>query len=128
PEALRTHRNVSRRVHSGQAQRIQPHRRGYHRPAKGAGVSVALQTVYLTRWRAAWFCSTARLRPKHQGRRRKPIVCPTNSKPHRQECPCYNALTATIKPVAAPYRSYVLISREQIARNFRSVREGVGPG
>jgi len=29
--------------------------------------------------------------------------------------------------VTAPFRSYVLISREQIARNFRSVREVVGP-
>lgn len=30
--------------------------------------------------------------------------------------------------MAAPYRSYVLISREQIARNYRNVREVVGPG
>jgi alanine racemase len=30
--------------------------------------------------------------------------------------------------VPAPYRSYVLVSREQIARNFRSVRESVGQG
>jgi alanine racemase len=29
--------------------------------------------------------------------------------------------------VSAPFRSYVLISREQIARNFRSVRSVVGP-
>jgi alanine racemase len=29
--------------------------------------------------------------------------------------------------VVPPYRSYVLISREQIARNFRSVRDVVGP-
>jgi alanine racemase len=29
--------------------------------------------------------------------------------------------------VSAPYRSYVLVSREQIARNFRSVRAVVGP-
>src|ERR1035441_2780750 len=33
----------------------------------------------------------------------------------------------TIKGVSAPFRSYVLISREQIARNFRSVRSVVGP-
>lgn len=30
--------------------------------------------------------------------------------------------------VSAPYRSYVLISREQIARNYRNVRSVVGPG
>jgi len=29
--------------------------------------------------------------------------------------------------VSAPYRSYVLVSREQIARNYRSVRAVVGP-
>jgi alanine racemase len=29
--------------------------------------------------------------------------------------------------VAAPFRSYVLVSRDQIARNFRSVRSVVGP-
>jgi alanine racemase len=29
--------------------------------------------------------------------------------------------------VSAPYRSYVLVSREQIARNFRAVRAVVGP-
>src|SRR5258708_30512055 len=31
------------------------------------------------------------------------------------------------KGVSAPFRSYVLISREQIARNFRNVRSVVGP-
>ena len=36
-------------------------------------------------------------------------------------------MAATIKVVAPPYRSYVLISREQVARNYRSVREAVGP-
>jgi len=30
--------------------------------------------------------------------------------------------------VAAPFRSYVLVSRDQIARNFRNVRSVVGPG
>jgi len=30
--------------------------------------------------------------------------------------------------VTAPYRSYVLVSREQVARNYRSVRAVVGPG
>jgi alanine racemase len=30
--------------------------------------------------------------------------------------------------VSPPFRSYVLISREQIARNYRQVREAVGPG
>jgi len=30
--------------------------------------------------------------------------------------------------VSSPYRSYVLVSREQIARNFRSVRAVVGAG
>jgi alanine racemase len=30
--------------------------------------------------------------------------------------------------VSAPFRSYALVSREQIARNFRSVREVAGPG
>ena len=34
----------------------------------------------------------------------------------------------TIKGVSAPFRSYVLVSREQIARNFRNVRSVVGPG
>ena len=29
--------------------------------------------------------------------------------------------------VSAPYRSYVLVSREQIARNYRSVKAVVGP-
>jgi alanine racemase len=29
--------------------------------------------------------------------------------------------------VSSPYRSYVLVSREQIARNYRSVRDVVGP-
>jgi len=29
--------------------------------------------------------------------------------------------------VSAPYRSYVLVSREQIARNYRAVRAVVGP-
>lgn len=32
-----------------------------------------------------------------------------------------------IKRVSAPYRSYVLVSREQIARNYRAVRAVVGP-
>ena len=32
-----------------------------------------------------------------------------------------------MKVVSAPYRSYVLVSREQIARNYRSVRAVVGP-
>src|SRR4051812_19995037 len=32
-----------------------------------------------------------------------------------------------MKPVSAPFRSYVLVSREQIARNFRNVRSVVGP-
>src|SRR5690348_5372494 len=35
---------------------------------------------------------------------------------------------ARIELVAAPFRSYVLVSRDQIARNFRSVRSVVGPG
>jgi alanine racemase len=30
--------------------------------------------------------------------------------------------------VSAPFRSYVLVSREQIARNYRNVRSVVGPG
>jgi alanine racemase len=30
--------------------------------------------------------------------------------------------------VSAPYRSYVLVSREQIARNYRNVQSVVGPG
>ena len=30
--------------------------------------------------------------------------------------------------VSAPYRSYVLVSREQIARNYRNVCSVVGPG
>ena len=30
--------------------------------------------------------------------------------------------------MSAPYRSYVLVSREQIARNYRAVRAVVGPG
>src|SRR5439155_273516 len=34
----------------------------------------------------------------------------------------------TIKAVSPPFRSYVLISREQIARNYRQVREAVGLG
>ena len=33
----------------------------------------------------------------------------------------------TIKGVSAPFRSYVLVSREQIASNFRNVRAVVGP-
>ncbi len=33
----------------------------------------------------------------------------------------------TINVVSAPFRSYVLVSREQIARNFRNVRSVVGP-
>jgi alanine racemase len=32
-----------------------------------------------------------------------------------------------MKIVAPPFRSYVLVSREQIARNFRAVRDVVGP-
>jgi alanine racemase len=32
-----------------------------------------------------------------------------------------------MKAVPAPFRSYVLVSREQLARNFRSVRSVVGP-
>jgi alanine racemase len=35
-------------------------------------------------------------------------------------------LAARIKPVSAPYRSYVLVSREQIARNYRNVQSVVG--
>src|ERR1017187_9390295 len=35
--------------------------------------------------------------------------------------------TLTIKGVSAPFRSYVLVSREQIARNFRNVCSVVGP-
>src|SRR3979411_3185320 len=34
----------------------------------------------------------------------------------------------TIKIVSPPFRSYVLVSRDQIARNFRAVRNLVGPG
>jgi len=34
---------------------------------------------------------------------------------------------ATIIVVTVPYRSYVLVSRDQIARNFRNVRSVVGP-
>ncbi len=30
--------------------------------------------------------------------------------------------------MTVPYRSYLLISREQIARNFRNVQSVVGPG
>src|ERR1051325_6215821 len=33
-----------------------------------------------------------------------------------------------MEKVSAPFRSYVLVSREQIARNFRNVRSVVGPG
>ena len=33
-----------------------------------------------------------------------------------------------MKSVSCPYRSYVLISREQIARNYRALRQVVGPG
>src|SRR4051812_33086974 len=33
----------------------------------------------------------------------------------------------TIEVVSAPFRSYVLVSRQQIARNFRNVRQVVGP-
>jgi alanine racemase len=33
-----------------------------------------------------------------------------------------------MKTVPAPYRSYVLVSREQIALNYRNVRSVVGPG
>jgi len=29
--------------------------------------------------------------------------------------------------VTAPFRSYVVVSREQVARNFRNVRSVVGP-
>src|SRR5215813_4039488 len=32
-----------------------------------------------------------------------------------------------MKAVSPPYRSYVLVSREQIARNYRNVRAVVGP-
>src|SRR4051812_43485309 len=35
--------------------------------------------------------------------------------------------TARINIVSAPFRSYVLVSRDQIARNFRNVRSLVGP-
>ena len=30
--------------------------------------------------------------------------------------------------VPVPFRSFVLVSREQIARNYRNVRSVVGPG
>ena len=33
-----------------------------------------------------------------------------------------------MESVSAPYRSYVLVSREQIARNYRNVQSVVGPG
>ena len=33
-----------------------------------------------------------------------------------------------MEAVSAPYRSYALVSREQIARNYRNVRSVVGPG
>lgn len=33
-----------------------------------------------------------------------------------------------MESVSAPYRSYALVSREQIARNYRNVRSVVGPG
>jgi alanine racemase len=33
-----------------------------------------------------------------------------------------------MEAVAAPFRSYVLVSREQIAQNYRNVRSVVGPG
>ncbi len=35
---------------------------------------------------------------------------------------------ARIRVVSSPYRSYVLVSREQIARNYRNVCAVVGPG
>ena len=38
------------------------------------------------------------------------------------ECP------ARMEEVAPPFRSYVLVSREQLARNYHSVRAAVGPG
>ena len=41
--------------------------------------------------------------------------------PHHLACP-------NMKGVSAPFRSYVLISREQIARNYRDVCRVVGPG
>jgi alanine racemase len=34
----------------------------------------------------------------------------------------------TIEEMSAPFRSFVLVSREQIARNFRNLRSVVGPG
>ena len=37
------------------------------------------------------------------------------------------AAAPTIEIVSAPFRSYVLVSREQIARNFRNVSQVVGP-
>ena len=39
----------------------------------------------------------------------------------------HNPRLVTIRTVSAPFRSYVLVSREQIARNFRNVRSVVGP-
>ena len=41
--------------------------------------------------------------------------------PAPQSTPRYN------RSVSAPFRSYVLVSREQIARNFRNVCSVVGP-
>ena len=37
-------------------------------------------------------------------------------------------LPGRMKTVTVPFRSYALVSREQIARNFRNVRSVVGPG
>jgi len=36
--------------------------------------------------------------------------------------------TVKLRAVSPPFRSFVLVSREQIARNFRAVRAVVGPG
>src|ERR1041385_5979762 len=47
---------------------------------------------------------------------------------HRSDVGAPAGVTLYHETVSPPFRSYVLISRDQIARNFRAVRELVGPG
>src|SRR5271156_6432056 len=59
-----------------------------------------------------------------------PTICEVHDGAGRRPTPLTQGPTrkyATIIVVTVPYRSYVLVSRDQIARNFRNVRSVVGP-
>src|SRR5690348_13662639 len=64
-----------------------------------------------------------------RGRNRQPAPAAAEHRINRiDRDPEFRHPLARMEAVSAPFRSYVLVSRDQIARNFRNVRSVVGPG